>query len=244
MKNNKSVLVAVLKNRRDLNMLLKKHIYRMPVFYAPKKKAEYIAFYQPSSFGSEGSRINYYAKIKNIKILKRENILPQEKDHPNAKEEYCLARLAGLKRLDLPVLNRIRMRISFGFTSVGKLLKAGDVGALFDIPPMEEMISDALKKKRIGFFAQHGFCLPDRKRYRMDFAVFCKKGPLNIECDGTKWHSIKAQRLKDKKRDRLLKKQGWTVLRLKEKEIVNDTGACVKKVEKAIQKLGGGISKK
>ena len=51
------VLVGVLKNKRDLGILLQKHWYRIPVRYLPKKKFDYIAFYQPLVFGRRGKRI-------------------------------------------------------------------------------------------------------------------------------------------------------------------------------------------
>jgi very-short-patch-repair endonuclease len=241
MDNKRSVLVAVIKDRRDLGMLLKKHVYRMPVLYAPKKKADHIAFYQPSGFGRSGSCIRYYARLKGSGIAKRDQILPDEKDHPRSQEDYYLVRLGAIKSFKGPIRNRSRMRVSFGFTSLGKLLAAKDVLELFDIPPMEEMVFNALNAKGIKTFSQYGFSLANKKRYRMDFAIFCKNGPLNIECDGNKWHSIKAQRIKDKKRDTMLKKCGWTILRLKEKEIVEDMNSCIKKIKKAIQGLNGMI---
>ena len=241
MDNKKSVLVAVIKDRRDLSMFLDKHVYRMPVFYAPRKKAGYIAFYQPSGFGKTGSRIKYYAKIKGFCVLKRKQILPGEKDHPRSQEDYYFIKLGSVKIFKEPIRNRSRMRVSFGFTSLKKLSAAKDVLELFGIPPMEEIVSSALNAKGITPFAQYGFSLADKKRYRMDFAIFCKKGPLNIECDGEKWHSVKAQRIKDEKRDRILKNHGWVILRLTEKEIVKNINGCVKKVEKTIEKLGGRI---
>ena len=60
---NKIVLVGVLKNKRDLGILLEKHWYRIPVFFLPKKKFDYLAFYQPEGFGRRGKRIEYYARV-------------------------------------------------------------------------------------------------------------------------------------------------------------------------------------
>lgn len=237
--NKKIVLVAVLKSPRDLNMLLKKQQYRIPVLYAPKKKADYIAFYQPSSFGKSGSCIRRYAKAKGWKIVKRKSILPGEKDHPGANEDYYLVNVGRVQKLRMPVTNKTHMRVSFGFTTLATLLGARDVGKLFDVPPIEDIMFHALRRRGIDASRQHGLTLPDGKRYRMDFATFCKKGPLNIECDGEKWHSIRAQQLKDAVRDRALGKEGWAILRLGESEIVNDTGKCLKRVEKSIRELGG-----
>ena len=68
-----------------------------------------------------------------------------------------------------------------------------------------------------------------------------KNGLLNIECDGEKWHSIRSQRLKDSLRDRNLRKEGWSILRLKEKDIVNNLQKCIDRIEKKMEGLGGAV---
>jgi len=241
------VLIGVLKNRRDLNLLLRKKWYRIPSLYAPRRRARFIAFYQPSVFGKSGQRIRYYARIKNCEIVKRKWILPGEPDHIRADEDYLKINLSGIQRLPRPIINKNRTRISFGFTTLKKLLFVNTVMELFDIPPIEEILSDALSKRRIKFSREHIFSLPDGKKYRLDFVIFCrvglddKNGLLNIECDGEKWHSIRSQRLKDSLRDRNLRKEGWSILRLKEKDIVNNLQKCIDRIEKKMEGLGGAV---
>ena len=239
------VLIGVLKNRRDLSILLKKKWYRIPSLYAPRRKSEYIAFYQPSVFGKRGQCIRYYARIKSCDVVKREWILPWEPDHPRADEDYYRVNLAEIKKLPHPIINKKGLRISFGFTTLKKLLKARTVMEVFDVPPIEEMVADALAKRGIKFSREHIFFLPSGKKYRLDFVIFCpvglddKNGLLNIECDGEKWHSRRYQRLKDLARDRDLKREGWTILRLKEKDIVNNLGKCVDRIESKMKDFGG-----
>ena len=224
-----------------MNILLEKNWYRIPISHAPKRKADYIVFYQPSLFGKNGSCIRYYGKIKDFSIVKRKEILPDEYDHPRINEDYYKIKFKNINRLSTPIRNRNRMRISFGFTTLSKFIKAKDITQLFDVIPIEEIVSKNFKKFKINASREHIFYMHDSKRYRLDFVVFCKKGPLNIECDGEKWHSIRSQKLRDIARDRTLKKAGWTVLRLKEKDIVNDIEKCMKKVREFIKKLGGEI---
>ena len=231
------VLIGVLKNRRDLSILLKKKWYRIPILHAPRRKADYIAFYQPSTFGKSGQCIRYYARIKSCDIVKRKWILPEESDHIHSDEDYFKINFSKIQKLSRPIINRNRTRISFGFTTLEKLQKARAVMELFDIPPTEEMVADALAKRRIRFSREHIFTLANRKKYRLDFAIFCRNGPLNIECDGEKWHSRRCQKLKDLARDRDLKREGWTILRLKEKDIVNNLGKCVERIEKRMKGL-------
>lgn len=241
--NYKSVLIGVLKTKRDLSILLKNHWYRIPLFYSPKIKARYIAFYQPASFGKSGSCIRYYAKIHNYKIVKRKELLPDEYDHPYQEEDYYKIIFSKICKLPKPILNKNRVRVSFGFTTLEKLLnaeglaEAKDITQLFDIHPLERILEIELKKRNIKFFNEYNVYLATGKRYRLDFAIFCKKGCINIECDSSKWHSIKSQRIRDIQRDKELKKSGWIVLRLTENEIINNIDKCIKKINRNIENL-------
>jgi len=76
-------------------------------------------------------------------------------------------------------------------------------------------------------------------RYRLDFAIFCQRGKIALECDNEKWHSSPERRLRDRKRDRYLRKHRWVVLRLPGREIQSDIDGCLQKIEKAINVLGG-----
>jgi very-short-patch-repair endonuclease len=52
-----------------------------------------------------------------------------------------------------------------------------------------------------------------------------------IECDGFYWHSSKAAKAKDRRRDRELSRLGIRVLRLPEEEINGDIDLCSSKIE-------------
>ena len=58
---------------------------------------------------------------------------------------------------------------------------------------------------------------PLRQGYIADFALLDKK--IIIEVDGEHWHSGKKQQKKDRFRDYMLKRAGWTTIRIKEKDI-------------------------
>jgi very-short-patch-repair endonuclease len=235
----KIVLIGVLKDRRDLHILLKKLWYRIPILHSPKRKPDFVAFYEPARFSKSGGFIRYYGKIKNIEIAKRKNMLPDEYDHPMADEDYYKISFHKIEQLPKPIRNKNKMRISFGFTTIDRLLSAKNIAQLFSINPIEDILFNELKLKNLNFSREHLFSLKNSRRYRLDFAIFCKKGNLNIECDSQKWHSLKRQKSKDKLRDRVLQEHGWAVLRLKEKEIMSDITGCVHKILKNIKKLGG-----
>lgn len=235
---NKVVLVGVVNRKKDLKIILNEKWYRIPVKYAPKKKAKFLAIYQTKIFGEEGKAINYYADIKSWSIFPRKELLPDEKEHPKAEQLYYKIQLGPIKKLPKRIKNTSRRRISFGFTTIEKLLKSKEVSQLFDIPPIELIMGKILKKNNIKAIKEYLFA-KNRKRYFLDFAIFCKKGKIDLECDNEKWHSLSIQRKKDKERDVYLKKCGWIVLRFPGKEIITNPANCVKTLKKTINKLGG-----
>lgn len=237
-KSDKIVLVSVLKARRDFNALLTENWYRIPVRHAPRREFNYLAFYQPAPFGQEGKCIQYYAPVLNEQIVKRSDLLPEELNHPRAKDYYLKIQVGKAKKLSRPIRNIIPRRISFGFTTLSHLLESKDILQLYNITPTEQMVEDGLKSAGIKISNQH-YVSDGKKRYFLDFAVFCQKGKLAIECDNRKAHSILAQKKKDKIKDAFLRRHGWAVIRLAEDDIVSDLKGCIEIVRKTIQKLGG-----
>ena len=239
-KIDKIVLVGVLKNKRDLNILLTENWYRMPVARAPRRPFHYLAFYQPAIFGRRGKRIQYYARVLNCQTFKRSDLLPEESGHPRAGDYYFRVRVGKIKKLSRPIRNIIPRRVSFGFTTLNCLLKSKDVLQLYNIAPTEQIIEDGLKRAGIKAIAQY-YVLSGQKRHRLDFAVFCRQGTIAIECDNKKAHAGPNQREKDKIKNAFLKQHGWIVIRLPEDDIVSDLKSCIIKIKQAIRKLGGLI---
>jgi very-short-patch-repair endonuclease len=235
----KLVLVGVVNRKKDLEIARNKHWYRIPVKHVPKRKAKYLALYQTRVFAKEGKAINYYASIKGSSLHKRKELLPDEQNHPRAEDYYYKLNLGPLKATPYRIENRYGRRINFAFTTLERLLGAKEISELFNIVPIEEIMRQALKNCRIKAVGQYSIMENKKLRYRLDFAIFCQKGKLNIECDDLRWHSQPKQREKDKKRDRWLRKRGWTVFRFSGEEIKNKTATCIKILKQIIQKLGG-----
>src|SRR3990167_8974035 len=152
-RKKRKVLVCVLKNRRDLRILLKENWYRIPLAYLPRRKFSHLAFYQPAVFGKGGQRIQYYARVKSSRVAKRIELLPREKNHPRAHNDYLRIELAWVKKLARPIKNIIPRRVSFGFTSLKSLLKAGDILELYGMSTTEQIIERGLQRlgiKKIG----------------------------------------------------------------------------------------------
>lgn len=237
-KIDKIVLVAVIKNRRDLNILLTKNWYRIPAAYATNRQFDYLAFYEPALFGEEGKCIQYYARVLNHQTTKRRELLPDELNHPRVNNDYLLLQLDKIKKLPCPIRNIRPRRVSFAFTTLNHLLESKTVLQLYKVAPTEEIMEAGLRRAGLKTISQH-YVLAGKKRYCLDFAVFCKQGAIAIECDNKKAHSGAAQRKKDEIKNAALRRSGWTVIRFREEDIISDLKGCLVRIKKATQKLGG-----
>jgi len=234
------VLVGVLKSKNDRKILLEDHWYRIPMVYLPKRHFDYLAFYQPAVFGTQGKRIGYYARVLNHQIVKRSDLLPDESNHPRTHDYYFRLRVGKIRRLSPAIKNIIPRRVSFGFTTLNRLLKSKNILQVYDVVPTEQMVEDGLEQSHIKAIPQY-YVLGGQKRYCLDFAVLCKRGEIAIECDNKKAHSGRHEREKDKTKNTYLRRRGWIVIRLSEHDIVSDFEGCIQRVKKAIRKLGGCI---
>lgn len=248
-KKKVEVLVAVLKSKDDLRILLHEKWYRIPIAFLPKRKFTHIAFYQPiTGFGKAGKRIFYYARVAKREVKKRIELLPKERAHPRAEDDYLKCSFRKIEKLEKPIHNIIPRRVSFGFTSLKTLRSARDILQLYGVPPTEQIIAQRLKQLNIPFTSQHrisyssfhkgGGASSRRRIFRLDLAVFCKRGNLAVECDNRKAHSGKLQKVKDKQKDDALKRLGWRVLRLTEEDIIEHLDMCMLRIQRAV----GGLT--
>jgi len=240
-----SVLVGVLKDRRDLSLLIQRRLYRIPASSAPKRPFKYLAFYQPAAFGSEGNRLLFYARICKRHTARRVDLLPEEPHHPRANAEYEVFHLGPIRRLRKPVLNCSAngspRRVSFGFTSLARLKRARHILSLFGVAHIERRVAEALRKAGIPAAAEFPVSDGKRTRCRLDFAIQCRKGKIALECDGIDDHLRRRQRQRDRIRDSFLKRHGWRVLRLREDQILADLPGCLRRVQRATARLGGAV---
>src|SRR5574338_60072 len=98
------VLVCLVPSPRDLEIARLLGWYRIPLRTAPKVVAvDYLAFYQPASFGERAGQIEFGAQVRGHELTTRAELLRDEPDHPRAREEYFKLQLGPLEKLPRPV---------------------------------------------------------------------------------------------------------------------------------------------
>jgi hypothetical protein len=125
------ILVAFLPAPRDLEIARLLGWYRIPLQTAPKVVAvDFLAFYQPSSFGESGGRIEFIAPVRGHELTTRGELLRDEANHPRAREEYFKIQIGALEKLSNPILAGKWKRLTFLYTTGEYLLKAKTLGDL------------------------------------------------------------------------------------------------------------------
>jgi hypothetical protein len=119
------ILVCLIPTPRDLEIARLLGWYRIPLRTAPKVvTVDYLAFYQPSTFGEHGRQIEFIAQMKGHELTTRAELLKDELDHPRAKEEYFKIQLGGLEKLSEPIKTDKWKRLTFLYSTGEYLLNA------------------------------------------------------------------------------------------------------------------------
>jgi len=135
------ILVCVLPATRDLEIARLLGWYRIPLRRAPKVVAvDYLAFYQPASFGEQGGQIQFVAKVHGHELITRAELLRDELDHSRAGEEYYKIQIGELERLTRPILARTWKRLTFLYTIGEYLLQA---------QTMNDLVVDSEERKTL-----------------------------------------------------------------------------------------------
>jgi hypothetical protein len=146
--NTDLILVAFLPTPRDLDFARLLGWYRIPFKSAPKVVAvDYLAFYQPASFGEQGGQIQYVAEVRGHELTTRAELLRDEPDHPRAREEYFKIQLGPLEKLKTPVKADKWKRITFFYTTGEYLLRAKTLNELVVDGDERQLLWQSLRER-------------------------------------------------------------------------------------------------
>ena len=125
------VLVCLLPLPRDMEIARLLGWYRIPLRTAPKVvSVDYLAFYQPGSFGERGGQIEFVAPVRGHELATRAELLRDEADHPRANEEYFKVQIGPLERLSSPIVAEKWRRLTFLYTTGEYVLNANTLNDL------------------------------------------------------------------------------------------------------------------
>ncbi len=219
-------------------------MYRIPTDKAERliKKRwppKWIAFYYTNVVKDFPQMIVHYAKVSNIEITTRQQLFPDEKENYKTKRSYYKISFKKLEVLPGPILSRRWRRIVFIQTTHKKFINAVEVNDLFDGSTLEDKLWAEMKRKMISAERQQVVKI-DERFYFLHFAIHCKKGKLDIETDGDKYHHNPEAANKDNIRNNDLTSNGWNVIRFDSQQIHEKMEVyCLPTIMTNINNLGG-----
>lgn len=234
------VLVAIMNNKADFGILREQGWYRIPVASAPKHwPPKWLAFYQTKVFDDEAYSVSYYGRVRDIRVVPRHKLFPNELPNPKTERLYHQIHLHSLEQLTQPILSRRWRYIVFIPTTWQKFSHAVEINDLFDESPLKDRLWAELK--RLDIRAERQWSMkPSDTWYRLDFALFCISGHIDVETDGDTWHANPERSVQDNLRDNDLESAGWHVLRFSSSQIRERlVDYCVPKVTQTINRLDG-----
>ncbi|WP_338814529.1 DUF559 domain-containing protein [Bernardetia sp. Wsw4-3y2] len=239
------VLVAIMNNKKDFLIAQEKGWYRIPVKSAPKNirdetVVKYLAFYQTKIFGAEKYTIKWYAEIKNINKVFREELFKNESPSNKSNKEYYKIDFEELRQLKQPIVSKKGRRILFIPTTEQKFFSAKEINYLFNESPIEDKFWEALVDHNIEAERQYFINAQGKNRF-LDFAIFCKDRNINVECDGDQYHTKINDVKYDKVRNNEISSLGWNILRFTTYQIESELEQSISLVKDTINRSGGII---
>jgi very-short-patch-repair endonuclease len=95
---------------------------------------------------------------------------------------------------------------------------------------IEKILFDELSKNNIKVIPQYNVMVQNKKKYRLDFALFINQKKFDIEIDGGKAHSGKADY--DSLRDTHLRIDGWNIRRFPAPMVENNLDCVIDEISK------------
>ena len=244
MSSRGEVLVAIVNNQRDFEIAWEQRWYRIPVdsahkFLKNRWPPQWLAFYQTKDFMGEAYAVNYYAPVLETREASREQLFPDEPPGSKSGKRYYQLLLQSLQKLPQPILSRRWRRIVFIPTTTEKFFKAVEINDLYDGSPLDDRLWAELKRQRIWAERQEDVKVNSRN-YKLDFAIYCCKGKVNVETDGDTYHADPKKTMADNLRNNDLASVGWQILRFSTRHIQAEMlEYCTPIINRTVEYLGG-----
>jgi very-short-patch-repair endonuclease len=233
------MLLAIFKYTWSLTRLREEGWYHLPVNRTPKTwPPKWMCFYQGKAFGEEAYRVKYFGELESFEAVPYRELFPNQIESEKADLYYYRVRLKELIPLDRPILTFRPRRLSFIPTTWAKFESAEQINDLFDESPLEDIMWQELKGLDVKAERQWEFSIK-KKRYFLDFAVFCHQGFIDVETDGDTWHARVDRIPSDNERNNQLAQKGWRILRYNGKQLRTTMSHCIREVQGTINSLGG-----
>jgi len=183
--------------------------------------------------------VNYFERVKEVRIARRRELLPEDPIDQKSDRDYYQVRLHSLERLPRPIFSRRWRRIVFIASTWDKLVTAAEINDLFDDSPLENRLWAELKRLEVEAERQWSVKV-ERVFYFLDFALFCDKGKIDVETEGDAWHADPQRIPQDNRRDNDLEASGWHVLRFNGHQIREELADyCMPNITDMINRLDG-----
>jgi very-short-patch-repair endonuclease len=242
-KKPNTVLVAIMNSKVDFAIAKTEGWYRIPVKSAPlivkNGSLHLLAFYHTKIFEEYPYSVRFYGVVKNITIVNRKELFPNEPVNIKTEKEYYKLEFSKLLELERPIVSQRGRRIVFIPTSREKFFNATEINHLFNDSELEDILWGKLQEKKIEAERQFFYQTDEKGYYILDFAIFCKNRNIDVECDGDEFHNRIEAVAYDKNRNNFLESKGWSVLRFTTKNITSELGKTVNIICDTVNNYGG-----
>jgi hypothetical protein len=181
------ILVGVIPEPRDLEIARLLGWYRIPYRFAPKVvRVDYVAFYQPSSFGEGHSgKIETFAEVLGVELTTRAELIKDEPDHPRALEEYYKIQLNSLQTLAKPILAEEWKRVTFLYTTGELFSNAKTIHDLVVRTDERKILWHSLREKASQFQEYKQAEIPE---LAIEPEILMMLGDLRLLSDQQDWY--------------------------------------------------------
>ena len=238
------VLVVLAKTPADFRIAQTQGWYRIPTtsripVALQKREARIIAFYFPKNFKELKSAVRYYAEITGVEVVSRQQLFPAETPNSKSARHYYKISFGPLREMDQLIFSYRRRFILFIPTTWAKFSRAEEINDLYHESPLEDKLWAELKRQNLP--AERQVLLPTKeKNWICDFAFYCAKGQIDVECDGDTYHmKPDAVRYDKGRNNEIAAIADWHILRFTTRDIEEEMPHTVDLIKYKIDRLGG-----